>query len=51
VEGGAGVQLIDPVGIRVVPEVRYTRWLNPLIDDYTAHSQRNQVEGSLSLTF
>lgn len=51
VEGGAGVQLIDPVGIRVVPEVRYTRWMNPLIDDNTAHNQRNQVEASLSLSF
>jgi hypothetical protein len=51
VEGGAGVQLIDPVGIRVVPEVRYTRWMNPLIDDTSAHNQRNQVEASLSLSF
>lgn len=49
--GGAGVQLIDPVGIRVVPEVRFTRWMDPLFSDLSAHTQKNQVEAALSFTF
>jgi hypothetical protein len=49
--GGAGLQLIDPVGIRVVPEVRYTHWMNPIFNNLTTHMQANQVEASLSLSF
>jgi hypothetical protein len=48
---GAGAQFIDPFGIRVVPEVRYTRWVNPIFDTATTHTQRNQVEVNLSLSF
>lgn len=49
--GGAGLQLIDPVGIRVVPEVRYTRWMGSIFDLLSTHGQRNQVEAIISLTF
>lgn len=49
--GGAGAQFIDPFGIRVVPEVRYTRWLDQTFESVTTHTQRNQVEIALSLTF
>lgn len=49
--GGAGLQLIDPLGIRVVPEFRYTHWLDPIFNNQTTHMQSNQVEASLSLTF
>jgi hypothetical protein len=48
---GAGLQLIDPVGIRVVPEVRYTHWVSPIFNNQTTHMQANQVEACLSLTF
>jgi len=48
---GFGVQLIDPVGIRVVPEVRYTRWLADTFNAYTTRTQRNQIEATISLTF
>lgn len=48
---GAGVQLIDPVGIRVVPEVRYTRWMGATFNSFSTVIQRNQVEGMISLTF
>ncbi|MFN7997953.1 MAG: outer membrane beta-barrel protein [Bryobacteraceae bacterium] len=51
VVAGLGMQLIDDVGIHVVPEVRYTRWFNPTFDTLTAHSQRNQVEVGLTLSF
>jgi hypothetical protein len=49
--GGAGAQFIDPFGIRVIPEVRYIRWVTPIFDDSTTHTQRNQVEANLTLSF
>jgi hypothetical protein len=48
---GAGFQLIDPVGIRVVPGVRYTRWMAPTFNSFSTISNRNQIEGMISLTF
>jgi hypothetical protein len=48
---GAGVQIVDEFGIHVVPEVRYTRWLEPTFDNLTTNTQRNQVEAAISLTF
>jgi cytoskeletal protein RodZ len=49
--GGAGAQFIDPFGIRVIPEVRYIRWVNQIFEDATTHTQRNQVEANLTLSF
>jgi hypothetical protein len=49
--GGLGVQLIDPIGIRVVPEVRYTRWATDMFRDKSTLSLRNQIEAVISLTF
>lgn len=51
VVGGAGAQFIDPFGIRVIPEIRYTRWFNQIFDTTTTHMQRNQVEAALTLSF
>ena len=48
---GAGIQLIDPFGIRVIPEVRYTRWVNEIFSAFSTHTQKNQVEASLTLSF
>lgn len=48
---GAGFQLIDGVGIRVVPEVRYTRWMGDTFNTPSTRVQRNQLEGIVSLTF
>lgn len=49
--GGAGAQFIDPFGIRVVPEVRYIRWFNDIFNSASTHTQRNQVEANLTLSF
>jgi hypothetical protein len=49
--GGAGLQLIDPVGVRVVPEVRYTRWTGDLFNNLTTRTRRDQLEAIISLTF
>lgn len=48
---GVGAQFIDPFGIRVIPEVRYIRWVSPIFEDSTTHTQRNQVEAELTLSF
>lgn len=49
--GGAGLQLIDPLGIRVVPEVRYTRWVNQIFSSVSTHTARNEVEACLTLSY
>jgi len=49
--GGAGAEFIDPFGIHVVPEVRYTRWTNSIFESVTTNTQRNEVEAGVSLTF
>ncbi len=49
--GGFGVYLIDPVGIRVIPEIRYTRWMNDIFNANTTRMQRNQVEAIISFSF
>ena len=48
---GFGAQLIDPVGLRVIPEVRYTRWLGLNFDVPATHSRRDQIEFVFSLAF
>ena len=48
---GAGLHLIDPVGVRVIPEVRFTRWNAAVFDNNTTHTSRNQLEGMISLSF
>lgn len=49
--GGFGVQLIDPFGIRVVPEVRYTRWMTETFNAFSTSTRRNQLEAMISLSF
>ncbi len=44
-------QLIDEVGIRVVPGVRYTRWMGETFKSPATATQRNQIEAMISLTF
>lgn len=51
VTAGGGFQLIDQVGIRVVPEVRYTRWMGDTFKSPAVQPMRNQLEGLVSLTF
>jgi hypothetical protein len=48
---GFGVQLIDPFGIRVVPEVRYTRWAGQIFNSLSTGTRRDQVEAMISLGF
>jgi len=51
ITAGAGVEFIDPFGIHIVPEVRYTRWMNPIFNAFTTNTQRNEVAAGFSITF
>jgi hypothetical protein len=48
---GAGMQFVDEFGIHVVPEVRYTRWLDSTFENLSTTTNHNQVEADISLTF
>ncbi len=48
---GAGIQFRDEFGIKVTPEVRYTRWVEQIFNNQSTHTQTNQVEADISLTF
>lgn len=48
---GLGVQLIEPMGIRIIPAFRYTRWLERTFDSAPTPSRRDQIEGMVSLSF
>jgi len=48
---GIGFQVIDDVGIRLVPSFRYTRWFNNAFDNPPTRSEKQQLEVSLALTF
>ena len=51
ITAGFGAQLIDPVGVRVIPEVRYTRWLDPQFKLFGVQSRRDHIEVMISFTF
>ncbi len=48
---GAGLQFVDQFGIRIVPEIRYVRWLRRTFDFQSVRSAANQLEAGLSFTF
>lgn len=51
VVGGIGAQFVDDFGIHLVPEVRYTRWLDRSFDSFATKSRRDQIEAMVSITF
>jgi hypothetical protein len=48
---GAGWQFGSKVGLKVMPEVRYTRWLGHTFDTPPTRSKRHQVEFLFGITF
>ncbi len=48
---GIGGQFIDPLGVRVIPEVRYTRWFGATFDSLGLHSRRDQIDIMISISF
>jgi len=51
VTAGGGFQFVDDFGIHVQPEVRYTRWLDPIFDTLSTDTRRNEVAAGLTLSF
>lgn len=51
VVGGGGFRLVDDFGIRVMPEVRYTRWLADTWAPLPARVSRNQLEVLVGIMF
>ena len=51
ITAGLGGQFTDDFGIRLVPEVRYTRWFDQTFTGVGLGMKRNQVEAMVSLTF
>ena len=48
---GVGGQLADDYGVKIVPEIRYTRWLNRPFGTIPARSQAHQLEILIGVTF
>lgn len=49
--GSVGAQFVDDFGVKLVPEFRFTRWLQPAFDTKSALSRKNQFEAIVSITF
>jgi hypothetical protein len=47
----AGFRVKDEFGIRITPEVRYTRWLSDLFNSWPAKQRRNELSVIIGLTF
>jgi opacity protein-like surface antigen len=48
---GAGAQVIDPLGIRVIPHFRYTYWNTLSFDSFLVKGVKKQIEILLTFTF
>lgn len=51
ITGAVGAQFVDDFGIKLVPEFRFTRWLQPSFDGQSTLSRKNQFEAIVSITF
>ncbi|MCX6594501.1 MAG: outer membrane beta-barrel protein [Acidobacteria bacterium] len=47
----AGFRLVDDFGVKITPEVRYTRWLGSTFSSGSTRSPRDQVEVGIGFTF
>jgi hypothetical protein len=47
----AGFRVKDEFGIRITPEVRFTRWLSDLFNSWPGRQRRNELQVIIGLTF
>lgn len=47
----AGFRVKDEFGIRITPEVRFTRWFSDLFSSWPGRQRRNELEVIIGLTF
>jgi hypothetical protein len=48
---GAGFRFVDDFNIKVMPEVRYTRWFGSTYNSASTLSQQGQLEALIGITF
>lgn len=48
---GSGLRFVDDFGIKVEPELRYTRWFGRTFDSDSTRSSPNQIEVDVGFTF
>lgn len=48
---GAGMHFVDDFGLRIIPEVRYTRWFADSFRLYGVRGRRDQIELMLTIGF
>jgi len=48
---GSGLRFVDDFGIKVEPELRYTRWFGKTFDSDSTRSSPNQIEVDVAFTF
>ena len=48
---GVGGQFIDPIGVRVIPEIRYTYWKGGTFSSQGLNSRRHQLDILVSFSF
>lgn len=48
---GLGIRIVDESGLKLTPEVRYTRWMGSTFDRTSTHTVRGQLEVGLGVTF
>jgi len=49
--GGVGMRFVDDFGIKLSPELRYTRWLGATFDSDSTRSRRDELVVGIALTF
>lgn len=48
---GIGYRLVDELGVKVVPEIRFTRWLDHSFQGLAYTSSPNQAQAGIGITF
>jgi hypothetical protein len=48
---GFGIHLVDPIGLRVIPSVRYTRFLDSNFNMFSTIQKKNQIEAMITIGF
>ena len=49
--GGIGYRFVDELGIKIVPEIRFTRWMNHSLEGLSYTSSPNQAQAGIGITF
>jgi hypothetical protein len=48
---GAGLRIVDDFGLKMTPEVRYTRWMADPFSGVQAQTRKSQLEVMFGITF